>query len=251
MTTVAFVGKGGVGKTSLAADLVRYLVEHKAGSVLAVDADPNHNLDLALGVEVKKTIADLRDDVMRQALKIPAGMSKERLIEYGVFEALVEADGFALLTMGRPEGPGCYCYVNHVLRRVLEVLVKDYDYVVMDCEAGMEHLNRRTTHDVDLLVVVCQPTRASVVAAERIAYITEKLPIGIKRMCAVLNMLHSEAPKAVVEKIKAIPLEIAVEIPYTSAEVEPGNLWRSISGLARLWDSIRRRLSDMPGTVNR
>ncbi|RKY14788.1 MAG: hypothetical protein DRP82_03230 [Planctomycetota bacterium] len=251
MTTVAFVGKGGVGKTSLAADLVRYLVEQKAGSVLAVDADPNHNLDLALGVEVKKTIADLRDDVMRQALKIPPGMSKERLIEYGVFEALAEADGFALLTMGRPEGPGCYCYVNHVLRRVLEVLVKDYDYVVMDCEAGMEHLNRRTTQDVDLMLVVCQPTRASVVAAERIASIAEKLPIGVKRMCAVLNMLHSEAPEAVVEKIKAIPLEIVAEIPYIGSEVEPGSLWRGISELAKLWDSIRRKLSDMPGTVNR
>jgi len=240
MISVAFVGKGGVGKTTLAADLILYLAEQKAGSVLAVDADPNHNLDLALGVEVKKTIADLRDDVMRQALKIPAGMSKERLIEYGVFEALVEADGFALLTMGRPEGPGCYCYVNHVLRRVLEVMVKDYDYVVMDCEAGMEHLNRRTTHDVDIMFVVCQPTPVSVVAAERINAIVAKLPIRVGNMKVILNMVRGEVPSNVVERIKAIPLEVGASIQYIGGEARPGNIWCNNSGVGRLWDSVRR-----------
>jgi len=240
MFSVAFVGKGGVGKTTLAADLVRYLVGEKAGSVLAVDADPNHNLDIALGVEVKKTIADLRDDVMQRALKMPAGMDKGRLIEYGVFEALVESDGYALLTMGRPEGPGCYCYVNHVLRRVLEVLAKDYDYVVMDCEAGMEHLNRRTTHDVDVLFVVCQPTVVSAVAAERIAEIVRRLPINIRKIQVLMNMVHDSVPKQVLEKIKAIPLEIACEVPYIG-ETKPGTIWRDIAELGRLWESVRRR----------
>lgn len=243
MFSVAFVGKGGVGKTTLAADLILYLAEQKTGSVLAVDADPNHNLDIALGLKVKRTIADLREEVLQKALKLAPGMDKERLIEYGVFEALLEENNFALLTMGRPEGPGCYCYVNHVLRRVLDVLVKDYDYLVMDCEAGMEHLSRRTTHDVDLLLVVCQPTIVSVLAAERIVSIAHKLPVNVRQTKVILNMVtRNGVPEEVVERIKAIPLEITCSLPYISEEqLKPGTIWRNNTEVVRLWDSIRRK----------
>jgi len=211
---IAFAGKGGVGKTAVSACLIRHLVSRGGGSVLAVDADPNHNLGMALGVRIDRTVADLREDMAAGTLSTPAGMNKERMIEYGVQAAVEEHDGFALLVMGRPEGPGCYCYVNHVLRRVLEELRDSYDWVVIDTEAGMEHLSRRTTGNVDLMVVVCQPTAASVLAAERIAEMAGKLPVNVERIAVVFNMVHDGVPPRLIERIKGINLDVMGEVPY-------------------------------------
>ncbi|HID11122.1 MAG TPA: carbon monoxide dehydrogenase, partial [Candidatus Latescibacteria bacterium] len=139
---VAVSGKGGTGKTTIAALLVRKLMRMD-GPVLAVDADPNSNLGEQLGMEVGETIGDIREEVLEEEL--PPGMTKDRYLELRIQETLTEGEGVDLLTMGRPEGPGCYCYVNHLLRGFLDRLSKNYRHIVVDNEAGMEHLSRRTT----------------------------------------------------------------------------------------------------------
>ncbi|MFZ2356380.1 MAG: AAA family ATPase [Candidatus Omnitrophota bacterium] len=146
---IAVAGKGGTGKTTIAALLVNLLKEKKIGSVLAVDADPNSNLAEALGLETGQTIGKILDDISSNPDTIPKSMSKDRFIEYQVQSAIQETGGFDCLTMGRPEGPGCYCYVNNVLRNTMLKLIKDYDYIIIDNEAGLEHLSRRTTRICD------------------------------------------------------------------------------------------------------
>jgi len=153
--TIAITGKGGTGKTTFASLLVKHL-STKSATVLAVDADPNSNLDARLGMHVEQTIGDLREDLLKE--HFPAGVAKSELIEYQIRLALVEGDTFDLIAMGRPEGPGCYCYINNVLRDVLDRLSVNYDYVVIDNEAGMEHLSRRTTRDVDVLFIMSDVT---------------------------------------------------------------------------------------------
>jgi CO dehydrogenase maturation factor len=151
--TIAMAGKGGTGKSTIATLIIRYITEELGKAVLAVDADPNSSLGMSLGVNVENTIADIRDDVVERRADIPAGMSKDRYIEYCIEESIVEENKFDLLTMGRPEGPKCYCYANNLLRKYLDNAEKSYPYIVIDNEAGMEHLSRRTTNDVDLLII--------------------------------------------------------------------------------------------------
>ena len=129
---IALAGKGGTGKTTIAALIVRIIKEKDLGSILAVDADPNSNLCEALGLELKETIGKILDDIAVHPEKVPAGMSKDIFIEYQIQTAITEGNGFDMLTMGRTEGPGCYCYVNNVLRNVMDKLIKDYDYIVID-----------------------------------------------------------------------------------------------------------------------
>ncbi|MFA4842462.1 MAG: AAA family ATPase [Candidatus Omnitrophota bacterium] len=184
--TIAIAGKGGTGKTTVAALLVRLISEQKLGSVLAVDADPNSNLGEALGLVPRETIGSILDRIAAHPDKIPSGMSKDRFIEYEVQSAVEESDGFDVLTMGRPEGPGCYCYVNNVLRNCLGKLMRDYDYIIIDNEAGLEHLSRRTTRSADALVVICDATSAGLRAAHRINELVKELNIkAVKRLLLV------------------------------------------------------------------
>jgi CO dehydrogenase maturation factor len=155
MQTIAITGKGGTGKTTFASLLVKHLSANNK-AILAVDADPNSNLDMRLGLRVQQTIGDLREDLLKKSF--PAGIAKNELVEYQIRLALVEGDTFDLIAMGRPEGPGCYCYINNVLRDVLDRLSVNYDYVVIDNEAGMEHLSRRTTRNVDVLFIISDVT---------------------------------------------------------------------------------------------
>jgi CO dehydrogenase maturation factor len=152
--TIAVAGKGGTGKTTLAGLLVRLLMERNEGPVLAVDADPNANLNAALGLELDKSIGDLREELLDKIRKLPPGITKDTYLELGVQECLSESRGVDLLAMGAGEGPQCYCAVNHVLRRCIDKLRDAYSYVVMDNEAGLEHLSRCTTQDVDALLVL-------------------------------------------------------------------------------------------------
>jgi CO dehydrogenase maturation factor len=185
---IAFAGKGGTGKTTMAGLLVRMLVEKKAGSVLAVDADPNSNLGEALGVvDCGQTIGQILDEVASHADKIPAGMTKDRYIEYKVQTAVAEGDGFDLVTMGKPEGPGCYCYVNNVLRNVIDKLIKDYTYVVIDNEAGLEHLSRRTTRHADTLLVITHDKPVALRAAQRISSLVDELKIKTGKKLLLAN----------------------------------------------------------------
>jgi CO dehydrogenase maturation factor len=177
-TTIAVSGKGGSGKTTLTAMIIRHLMA-RGGSILAVDADPNACLGLALGVSPQKTVAELRDETLSG--KLPgAETDRERAFEYGLQQILAESRGFDLLTMGQPEGPKCYCAVNNLLRRYLDRAGADYRWVVVDNEAGMEHLSRRTTNGVDLLLIVTEPTAVGVMTARRILGLSERLPITVK-----------------------------------------------------------------------
>ena len=192
-TTIAVSGKGGSGKTTLAAMIIRRLVEQAgSGAVLAVDADPNSCLGLTLGVEPVGTVADIRENVRSKEPGI-AGMDRVRTVEYGIQQAITESDGFDLLTMGRPEGPDCYCAVNNMLRRFLDTLSSKYRYVVVDNEAGMEHLSRRTTNNVDLLCIVAEPTPIGSVTVRRISDLARKLPIGVKQIGVIWNKVVDQS----------------------------------------------------------
>jgi len=208
--TIAIAGKGGTGKTTIAALMVRLIKEEKLGSILAVDADPNNNLAESLGLEVKETIGSILDEVCLHPEKIPPGMSKDRFIEYQVQASISEGEGFDVLAMGRPEGPGCYCYVNNLLRNITAKLIKDYDYVVIDNEAGFEHLSRRTTRACDALVVVSDATAVGLKAARRINDLVRELNIKAKKNILIINYSDKIVEK---EQIKNTGLDYIGNIP--------------------------------------
>ena len=213
-TTIAISGKGGVGKTTVAALTVRCLVERAGRPVLAVDADPNATLGAMLGVEVERSVADIREETLEKKDAIPAGMSKDRFVEYRIQQSIAEHAGFDLLTMGRPEGPGCYCYVNNLLRRYLDGAADDYPFVVIDNEAGMEHLSRRTNNRVDLLVVVTEATVIGADTARRIAELAHTLPIPVTRAVLALNRVPAAGVSPQVrQRLGAIGLDVVAEIP--------------------------------------
>ncbi len=193
-TTIALAGKGGTGKTTVAALFIRYLIEERGGSILAIDADPASNLNMMLGIEVEQTIGGIREEMLAQvqssgalAGAMPGGMSKQDYLDYQVRQALVEGDKVDLLAMGRPEGPGCYCAANQMLRLIIDRLSSRYDYVVIDNEAGMEHLSRRTTRDVDILLLVSDPTQRGLAAAQHMRDMVPKLHIEVGRVYLVVN----------------------------------------------------------------
>ncbi len=224
-TTIAVSGKGGSGKTTIAAMIVRYLIEQAAGgAVLAVDADPNSCLGLTLGVEPAGTVADIREDA-RSKSPGNTGTDKLRTVEYAIQQAITESKGFDLLTMGRPEGPSCYCAVNNMLRRFLDTLSSQYRYVVIDNEAGMEHLSRRTTNKVDFLCIVAESTPIGSVTARRIYTLAKGLPIEVKRIGVIWNKsLDDERHKGTeAQRHKALCLndvETFGNIPYDTAVFE-------------------------------
>ena len=185
--TIGVAGKGGTGKTTLASVVIRYLAKQKNGPVLAIDADPNSNLGEMLGLKAEETMVGIIDDISANIDKIPSGVTKERLIETRVQQSLGEGEGFDLLVMGRPEGPGCYCYVNNVLRNIVGKLIKEYDYVVIDNEAGLEHLSRRTSREADALIVVSDATAAGMRTANRLYDLVKELKIKTKKNFLVIN----------------------------------------------------------------
>lgn len=207
--TIAIAGKGGTGKTTLAAMLVRLLVGRKQGSVLAIDADPNNTLGEYLGVPAGQSIGDVLEKLSGR--EPPAGMSKERYIEYEVQTILQEASGFDLLTMGRPEGPGCYCYVNNVLRNVINRLTGSYDFVVIDNEAGMEHISRKTSAEVNALVIVSTPAPAALEAARRIDRLVSELKLKVGARMLVVNDCTADSDAG---KYAGPGLELAASVPH-------------------------------------
>lgn len=186
--TIAVAGKGGVGKTTFAALAVRHLHERTGEVVLAVDADPNSNLGSKLGTDPGRTLGSIREDLVSMGEEPAPGMSKPEHIDYQVKLALREGHGFDLITMGRQEGPGCYCFVNNLLRNVIDSLSAKYAYVMIDNEAGMEHLSRRTTRATEVMFVVTDGSKASVEAARRISSLADEMGIVIKNKALVKNM---------------------------------------------------------------
>ncbi len=211
---LAFGGKGGSGKTTLAAMVLRELVSMGKTPVLAVDADPNATLGLTLGTEVPDTIADLRDR-MGEAAKNVSEIPKERLMDQWLNELIAEEKGFDLLTMGRPEGPKCYCYVNALLRRYLKELRESYSALVVDCEAGMEYLSRLTVDDVDTLVLVAEATPIALTSAVRIAQLADSLPVRVKRRILVLNKFdRSDNIQKFLEGVETPKVDATVRVPF-------------------------------------
>jgi CO dehydrogenase maturation factor len=209
-TTIAVSGKGGTGKTTLAAMIIRTLMEQtNRPRIFTVDADPNACLGLVLGIEVKKTIADLRESA-RQKQPTNAGLDRARTFEYGMQEAITEAKGFDLLTMGRPEGPSCYCAVNNMLRKFMDELSGSYDFVVIDNEAGMEHLSRRTTNNVDLLCIVAEPSPVGEITAKRIFDLTKTLPILVKQTGIIWNRADHVKKLEKIENFGCVPYDKTV-----------------------------------------
>jgi len=188
----AVAGKGGTGKTTLSALFVRSLKEMGIRPVLAVDADPNFNLAQSLGVEHGRLLADIREQSSSPEGSPASGVGRARAVDDEIQRAVTEADGFDLVTMGRPEGPRCYCYVNNLLRKSLDELSRSYDAIVLDNEAGMEHLSRRTTNDIDFLVAVMNPTLPSFRAVKRIIALVDELPIKIGHRSVLVNRVAPE-----------------------------------------------------------
>ena len=222
--TIALAGKGGVGKTSTAAMIIKYLVQNHSGSVLAIDADPSSNLNMVLGLDLEWTVGDIREDMLSQVKTslveggaamgaLPGGVSKRDFLDYQIRSSLAEGERFDLIAMGRSEGQGCYCAVNHNLREVIDSISKNYQYIVIDNEAGMEHLSRRTTRDVQHLLIISDPTQRGIVAAERIASFRHELDIHIDNAYLVLNRVPGDLPAEIKAKIASLDIPLLGVIP--------------------------------------
>ena len=210
---IAVAGKGGTGKTTFASLVVKYLTENKKGTVLAVDADPNANLSEALGMEVKTTISELLEQT-KDPKSLPVGMSKEIFIEYKLQQSLVETKDVDLLVMGNPQGAGCYCYPNDLLRKYLERLSEGYDYVVVDNEAGLEHISRKTIPHVDWLFAISDASARGVRSAGRVHELVGNLGSAIKNEALVVTKTKSDSLANLKDEIIATGMELIGNIPY-------------------------------------
>ncbi len=231
--TIALAGKGGTGKTTVAALLVRSLILRTSGSILAIDADPASNLHLALGLTAPTAIGDVREEMMEvsRAGQLGVSISRHEYLTREVRMALEEGNRVDLLAMGRPEGQGCYCAVNHLLRQVVDDLGGKYAYVIVDNEAGMEHISRRTTRDVDLLLIVTDPTMRGLEAARGIAQMAADIEVNVRRTALVVNRLVGPPPAPLQTAIDELGLEIGAMIPADDRVNELDALGRPLIGL--------------------
>ena len=219
--TIAVTGKGGTGKTLLSALIVRHLKEHTSGPLLALDADPDANLATVLGMEVERSVADLREDTVKKIKDLPLGMSKSSYIEAGLHEIIVETEKVDFISMGRGEGPGCYCYINNLLRGFADKLQSSYQWIVVDNEAGLEHLSRRTASKVDQLLVVINDNPLSIDCARRIDAVTAELKQGVGRKAIVVNNVRDEKRIEILrEKIGSLDMAFLGSIPHDSTVEE-------------------------------
>jgi CO dehydrogenase maturation factor len=231
---IAVAGKGGCGKTSLASLIIRYLKNNGMKPILAVDADANANLGESLGLTVTRTVGELLDEFQGEKINIPPGMSKEAYLDFKLNSILVESPGLDLLTMGRGEGPECYCYPNLMIRKFADELSGNYAYTVMDNEAGMEHLSRRTTQNVDTLLLVSNHSVKGVRTIARIQELATSLKLVVHKELAIINMVPDKLDPLVSEELDRLGIEPAAVIP------EDEELYR--------YDLELKPLLDMPET---
>ncbi len=229
---IAFAGKGGVGKTTVASLVVRYLGEAGKAPILAVDADPNSNLGETMGLDVPTTIGDIRENYMRDPQGIPSGMDKINYLELLIEQALIERPRFDLLVMGRQEGQGCYCMVNNILNNFTDKLSAHYKYMVVDNEAGMEHLSRRTSGEVDMLYLVTDYSLRGLRAVRRINDMLQSLKLKVASTAIIVTRGPEKLSDAFLAEVAEIGIPIAGVIPNDPALLE--------------FDMERRSLLDLP-----
>jgi CO dehydrogenase maturation factor len=213
MKTIAISGKGGTGKSTLSALIIRWLGAQGLGPILAVDADSNVNLNDLLGVRLEETVGAIREELKRSAHKIPGGMTKQEFLEYKIHASLIETRNFDLVAMGRPEGPGCYCYANNLLRDILKTLSDNYQFVVIDNEAGMEHLSRRTVQDIDFLLVVSDPSPRGIQAAGKISRLLSELDTRVGEKHLILNRVKGKVSDKLHKTIELEGLNLFCSLP--------------------------------------
>jgi len=221
--TLAVAGKGGVGKTSFSALLIRALIDAGKTPLLAIDADSNSNLHEVLGVNEPRSVGCVREETRKLGDDIPGGMTKDRFIEYQIQASLEESRHFDFLSMGRPEGPGCYCMANNILREVIARLTSNYSFVVIDNEAGLEHLSRRTEEEVDHLFIISDPAPRSLRTIGRIAELIDELGGRIHKKHLVISRVNGSAddlPETIQAEIGKLPYPPESYIPYDDALVD-------------------------------
>ncbi len=244
-TTIAIAGKGGTGKTTLSGLLIRHLVQHKGGKILAIDADPSSNLNLVLGMPLTQTVGDIREDARDG---VQPGQTRQDFLSYAVRMAVEEGDDFDLLAMGRPEGQGCYCAANHMLRTIMDGINRGYDWVVMDNEAGMEHLSRRTTRDVDHLLLVSDASMRGMMAAEAMVALTKELEINVCSSHLIINRVQGELPPALRAKAEGMGVPLLAALPYDPLIAEFDSQGRPLielpedAAISRAVEEIARKL---------
>ncbi len=249
MKTIAISGKGGTGKSTLATLIIRWLRDKGLGSILAVDADSNVNLNELLGVKLKETIGSIREEMKTMSSNLPAGMNKAQFLEYKIQASLVETPDFDLIAMGRPEGPGCYCYANNLLREILKCLSQNYEYVVIDNEAGMEHLSRRTVQKIDYLLIVSDPCPRGIQTSGKISRLLKELDTRVDEKLLIINRLKDSLPPSILKTIQEENLTLLGTIPEDEMLLETDQkglpIWpvlRSTKSYMAL-DTLMRKLS--------
>jgi CO dehydrogenase maturation factor len=211
-SVIVVSGKGGVGKTTVAALLIKHMAAKNKYSILAIDADPDTNLPDVLGVGVEKTLGDVREGFKDEISD--KMVDKKLMLESKIMGILKEGDAYDLLAMGRPEGAECYCSVNHILRVIIDNIAKNYDVVVIDAEAGLEHISRRTIRDIDVLLVVTDASLRGLKTAQRIKELAGKLQIKFKKMYVIANKVRKGDDKKMAEHASKLHLEIIGFVPY-------------------------------------
>lgn len=197
---IAMAGKGGTGKTTTSALLLRYLIKRGMTPILAVDADANANLNELLDMQIGTTLGEIRKDIKGE---IPPGMSRDQWMEMKIHQSLIEENGFDLMVMGQPDGPGCYCAANQYLAMTMDKLAENYKYIIVDNEAGMEHLSRMNLRSIDYLLIVLDPSARGILTAKRIADITGPLQLDVKNRYLIVNRAPDPVSGALREKIDA------------------------------------------------
>ncbi|MFC1939881.1 AAA family ATPase [Chloroflexota bacterium] len=211
--SIAVAGKGGSGKTSVACLIIRYLKNNKLEPVLAIDADSNANLAEGLVLEVKQTVGSIIAAFNNEKINIPPGMTKEAYLEYKLNGAITEGRGLDLLAMGRGEGPECYCYPNLLLRKLIDSLSCNYAYVLMDNEAGMEHLSRRTTQNIDELLLISDHSMKGVRTIARLKELVSELKLSVKRQSTLINFVPGDIDPLIKAEMARLGIDSTTTIP--------------------------------------
>lgn len=254
-TTLAVAGKGGVGKTSFTALVIKALIQAGKKPLLAIDADSNSNLHEVLGIREPRSVGCVREDTRKMGEDIPGGMTKDRFMEYQIQASLEETKNLDLLSMGRPEGPGCYCMANNILREIISHLTSNYSHVIIDNEAGMEHLSRRTEEEVDHLFIISDPAPRSLRTIGRIVELIDELGGRIHKKHLVISRVNgslddlSDSIRKEIEKLPYVPEGF---LPYDEALVDldlAGKPLLELPSDAPAYQAVQRLLRDV-GILN-